>query len=82
MLVIIVAVDQFLTTAIGDFGNDAMALRYSVGMLKEADMIQAAIAAALAKGLRTADIASAGTTTVGTAQMGDAITAEMEKLAA
>src|ERR1700687_3354655 len=48
----------------------AMALRYSFGMLKEADMIEAAIAAALAKGLRTADITSAGMTTVGTAQMG------------
>jgi 3-isopropylmalate dehydrogenase len=36
----------------------AMALRYSFGMIKEADMIEQAIAAALAKGLRTADIAS------------------------
>jgi 3-isopropylmalate dehydrogenase len=60
----------------------AMALRYSFGMLKEADMIEAAIAAALARGLRTADIASAGTTTVGTAAMGDAIIGELEKAAA
>jgi 3-isopropylmalate dehydrogenase len=60
----------------------AMALRYSFGMIKEADMIEAAIAAALAKGLRTADIASAGTTTVGTAQMGAAIIAELERAAA
>src|SRR5213082_623365 len=59
----------------------AMALRYSFGMLKEADLIERAIAAALEKGLRTADIASPGMTTVGTAQMGDAIIAEMEKLA-
>jgi 3-isopropylmalate dehydrogenase len=59
----------------------AMALRYSFGMLKEADMIEAAIAAALARGLRTADIASPGTTTVGTREMGDAIIGEMEKLA-
>src|SRR5215211_3746300 len=59
----------------------AMALRYSFGMIKEADMIEAAIAAALAKGLRTADIASLEMTTVGTAQMGDAIVAEMEKAA-
>jgi 3-isopropylmalate dehydrogenase len=59
-----------------------MALRYSFGMLKEADLIEAAIAAALAQGLRTADIASAGTTTVGTAAMGDAIIGELEKLAA
>ena len=48
----------------------AMALRYSFGMIREADMIEQAIAAALAKGLRTADIASAGMTTVGTAADG------------
>jgi 3-isopropylmalate dehydrogenase len=60
----------------------AMALRYSFAMLKEADLIEQAIAAALAQGLRTADIASPGTTTVGTAAMGDAVIAEMEKLAA
>src|SRR5437763_461748 len=59
----------------------AMALRYSFGMIKEADMVEQAIAAALAKGLRTADIAPPGTQTVGTAQMGDAVIAEMEKLA-
>src|SRR3954449_6224371 len=60
----------------------AMALRYSFGMIKEADMIEKAIATALDKGLRTADIASPGAETVGTAQMGDAIIAEVEKLAA
>jgi 3-isopropylmalate dehydrogenase len=60
----------------------AMALRYSFGMLKEADLIEKAIAAALEKGLRTADIAAPGKQTVGTAQMGDAIIAEMERLAA
>jgi 3-isopropylmalate dehydrogenase len=59
----------------------AMALRYSFNMLKEADLIDQAIAAALAKGLRTADIKSEGSTVVGTAQMGDAIIAELEMLA-
>jgi len=63
---------------IASFG---MALRYSFNMLKEADLIDQAIAAALAKGLRTGDIASPGTTTVGTTQMGEAIVAEMETLA-
>src|SRR5437870_1009884 len=57
---------------IASFG---MALRYSFNMGKEADLIDAAIAAALAKGLRTADIASPGTQTVGTARMGDAVIA-------
>src|SRR3954464_4272813 len=60
----------------------AMALRYSFGMLKEADLIEKAIAATLDQGLRTADIASPGTQTVGTAQMGDAIITEIENLAA
>src|SRR5262249_51237731 len=59
----------------------AMALRYSFALLDEADLIDQAIAAALAKGLRTADIKSEGTTVVGTAQMGDAIVAEIKTLA-
>src|SRR5271157_2480120 len=58
-----------------------MALRYSFNMVREADLIDQAIAAALAKGLRTADIKAAGTTVVGTAQMGEAIIAEMQRLA-
>jgi 3-isopropylmalate dehydrogenase len=59
-----------------------MALRYSFDMGKEADLIDKAIAAALAQGLRTADIKSEGSKVVTTAQMGDAVIAEMEKLAA
>jgi 3-isopropylmalate dehydrogenase len=59
----------------------AMALRYSFNMGKEADLVDAAIAAALAKGLRTADIKSEGTTPVSTSQMGDAILGELEALA-
>ena len=64
---------------IASFG---MALRYSFGMGKEADLIEQAISAALAQGLRTADIKSEGTRIVTTAQMGDAVVAEIEKLAA
>src|SRR5471032_1084229 len=64
---------------IASFG---MALRYSFNMSKQADMIDAAIAAALAKGLRTADIKSEGCKLVGTVEMGAAILSEMEKLAA
>jgi 3-isopropylmalate dehydrogenase len=58
----------------------AMALRYSFDRGKEADLIEQAVAAALAKGLRTADIKSEGTTVVGTRAMGEAILAEMEQL--
>jgi 3-isopropylmalate dehydrogenase len=57
----------------------AMALRYSLGMGREADLVDGAIAAALAKGLRTADIAPAGAAAVGTTRMGDAILSEMER---
>jgi 3-isopropylmalate dehydrogenase len=60
----------------------AMALRYSFGMSKEADLVERAIAATLAQGLRTADIKSEGTTVVGTAEMGSAILGQLEKLAA
>ncbi len=59
-----------------------MAMRYSFAMSKQADMLDAAIAATLAKGLRTADIKSEGATIVSTAEMGGAIVGEMEKLAA
>jgi 3-isopropylmalate dehydrogenase len=64
---------------IASFG---MALRYSLNMGKEADLIDQAIAATLAKGLRTADINSAGCKLVGTAEMGDAIIAELASLKA
>jgi 3-isopropylmalate dehydrogenase len=58
----------------------AMALRYSFNMGSEADLIEAAIAAALAKGLRTPDIKSDGATIVSTSEMGEAIIGELERL--
>src|SRR5579862_7514068 len=64
---------------IASFG---MALRYSFNLGKQADWIDQAIAATLAKNLRTADIKSSGTKVVGTVEMGDAILAELETLAA
>jgi 3-isopropylmalate dehydrogenase len=64
---------------IASFG---MALRYSLDMAKEADLIEQAIAGTLAKGLRTADIKSEGTKVVSTTQMGDAIISELATLAA
>jgi 3-isopropylmalate dehydrogenase len=59
-----------------------MALRYSFGMGGEADRIDQAIAATLAKGLRTADIKSEGAKVVSTSEMGAAIIGEMEAAAA
>jgi 3-isopropylmalate dehydrogenase len=48
---------------------------------RDKSTIDAAIAAAHAKGLRTADIKSEGCKVVSTAEMGDAIIAEMAVLA-
>ncbi len=59
-----------------------MALRYSFDMGERADLLDAAIAAALARGLRTADIKSEGAKIVSTAEMGAAIVGEMERLVA
>jgi len=71
-----------LANPIAMIASFGMALRYSFGMGKEADLIDQAIAATLDKGLRTGDIRSEGATVVGTAQMGDAILGELERLAA
>jgi 3-isopropylmalate dehydrogenase len=51
----------------------AMMLRYSLDQLEAADRIEAAVKKVLAQGLRTPDIYSAGTTRVGTREMGDAV---------
>jgi 3-isopropylmalate dehydrogenase len=58
-----------------------MALRYSFGMIREADLIEQAVTNVLAAGLRTADIKSEGTTVVGTQEMGEAVIREVERLA-
>jgi 3-isopropylmalate dehydrogenase len=58
-----------------------MALRYSLDQGQLADQLDAAIAAVLARGLRTADIKSEGTTVVNTQAMGQAIRDELQKLA-
>jgi 3-isopropylmalate dehydrogenase len=60
----------------------AMAMRYSFNMGEEADKVEAAIATVLDKGLRTADIKSEGCKIVSTAEMGEAIVGELEKLSA
>jgi len=69
-----------LANPIAMIASFGMALRYSFDMGALADKLDAAIAAVLAKGLRTADIRSEGTTPVSTAQMGEAILGELKKL--
>ncbi len=58
----------------------AMALRYSLDLGTLADKVDEAVAAVLAMGLRTGDIASQGSTVVSTSQMGEAIVAELQAL--
>jgi len=71
-----------LANPIAMLASFGMALRYSFDMNKEADWLDAAIAAVLDQGLRTADIKSDGMKTVSTSEMGAAIVGEMERLAA
>jgi 3-isopropylmalate dehydrogenase len=69
-----------LANPIAMLASFGMALRYSFDMGALADKLDAAIAAVLAKGLRTADIKSEGTTAVSTTQMGEAILGELQAL--
>jgi 3-isopropylmalate dehydrogenase len=69
-----------LANPIAMIASFGMALRYSFDMGALADKVDAAIAAVLANGLRTADIKSEGTIAVSTAQMGEAILKELQAL--
>jgi len=57
----------------------AMLLRYSLDRGADADRIEAAVLKVLEAGHRTSDIRSAGDRPVGTQQMGDLVTREVEK---
>jgi 3-isopropylmalate dehydrogenase len=69
-----------LANPIAMIASFGMALRYSFDMGALADQLDAAIAAVLASGLRTADIRSDGATPASTAQMGEAILKELGTL--
>jgi len=69
-----------LANPIAMLASFGMALRYSFDMGALADKLDAAIAAVLASGLRTADIKSEGTKAASTSQMGEAILGELQKL--
>jgi 3-isopropylmalate dehydrogenase len=71
-----------IANPIAMLGSFGMALRYSFNMGKEADLLDGAIAAVLAKGLRTADIRSDGAKIVSTSEMGEAVVGELERLSA
>jgi len=73
---------QGLANPIAAIASYAMALRYSCGLIKEAQLIEQAIANSLAQGYRTADIMQPNMRKAGTQEMGKAIVEEVEKLAA
>ncbi|HWN91700.1 MAG TPA: 3-isopropylmalate dehydrogenase [Verrucomicrobiae bacterium] len=57
----------------------AMLLRYSLSLGADADRIDAAVIRVLEQGHRTRDVHAAGTKLVGTKEMGDLISTEIEK---
>jgi len=71
-----------IANPIATISSLGMALRYSFDKGAEADLIDAAIAGVLAKGLRTPDIMQDGKTKVGTSEIGEAIVGELKRLAA
>jgi 3-isopropylmalate dehydrogenase len=70
---------QGVANPIAQILSAGMMLRYSCGMPEAADAVDAAVAAALGRGIRTRDIhqQQAGETLVGTRGMGDAIVASL-----
>jgi len=60
----------------------AMMLRYSFDMQEDADMVERAVENVLDAGLRTGDIMQDGKTLVSTTEMGEAVVAELGRLAA
>ncbi|BBC79137.1 3-isopropylmalate dehydrogenase [Acetobacter orientalis] len=70
---------QGIANPIAQILSFAMLLRYSFDYQAEAQLIEEAVAAVLANGLRTADIMSEGKTRVSTSEMGAAIVNELDK---
>jgi 3-isopropylmalate dehydrogenase len=71
-----------IANPLGSILSLAMMLRMTLDRPDDADLLETAVAAALAAGARTADIAEAGVARLSTAQMGDAVLAALEKVAA
>ena len=70
-----------LANPIATIASFGMALRYSFGNTEAADQLDKAIANVLAAGLRTKDIAAPGQNAISTREMGDAIIAELGRIA-
>jgi 3-isopropylmalate dehydrogenase len=68
---------QGIANPLATFLSTAIMLRHGLGRAVDADRIEAAVDAVLERGLRTADLAVAGESTVATREMTDAVLAEM-----
>ncbi|HEY5666896.1 MAG TPA: 3-isopropylmalate dehydrogenase [Gammaproteobacteria bacterium] len=68
---------QGIANPTGAILSGALLLRYSLNSPEAAEAIEAAVAAAMAAGARTRDIAVAGETSLSTRQFGDAILREL-----
>jgi 3-isopropylmalate dehydrogenase len=71
---------QGIANPLGAILSFALCLRYSLNAPQQADLLERAVEAAIAKGARTADIASSGTRPISTRAMGDAVCAELAEL--
>src|SRR5262249_57102745 len=69
-----------IANPIATIASFAMCLRYSFNLGQTADRIEKAIAFVLDEGYRTADIAQENCRTVGTAEMGKAIIAALDRM--
>jgi 3-isopropylmalate dehydrogenase len=66
-----------IANPLGTILSAAMLLRHSLGLEREAAAVEVAVGDAVAAGLRTADIAPAGTVSVGSRAAGDAVIARL-----
>ncbi|HZU07878.1 MAG TPA: 3-isopropylmalate dehydrogenase [Chloroflexota bacterium] len=64
-----------IANPLGTILSAALLLRHSLGLVREAATVEAAVEAVLASGLRTPDLARPGEPTTTTAAMGDAVAA-------
>ncbi len=69
---------QGIANPIATILSFAMALRYSLDLVKEADSLEKAVQGVLDEGLRTKDIISKGMKEVSTSVMGDAIISKLQ----
>jgi 3-isopropylmalate dehydrogenase len=70
-----------IANPIGAIGSAAMLLRYGLGLVESADMLERAIGLALAEGARTPDIAAPGEPTVTTCDLTDAVLRRLPRVA-